>query len=194
MFEFKLMTADDLPQVLKWRTSKVVTQFMFTDIEADLHAQQQWFKRTKQDTSCCYWLIYYQEKAIGVLSINDIDVNHQSCSWGFYIGDENVRNLGGLIPPYFYNFVFSQTIIETITAEVMEHNQQVKKLHKLHGYQFIETLSQHVCKVEHYFDVDVFKLTKTAWLTKKRFAKFEASFERDVKLNVVLNTEIEKST
>ncbi|NTS75373.1 UDP-4-amino-4,6-dideoxy-N-acetyl-beta-L-altrosamine N-acetyltransferase [Catenovulum sp. SM1970] len=177
MFEFKLMTEADLPQVMIWRTSDSVTEFMFTDIKADLDAQKTWFAKVSKDITCCYWLIYYQQKPIGVISINDIDVTAKICSWGFYIGDNNCRNLGGLVPPYFYNHVFLNTDIKAIFAEVMEHNHQVKKLHRLHGYELIRTLKGYIKKGERTFDVDCYQLAKAVWLSKKRFTKLIANFE-----------------
>lgn len=177
MFEFKRVTQNDLQQILTWRTSEFVTQFMVTDIVFDLDAQNRWFEHTRNDTHNCYWVTLYQHKPIGLLSINDIDLSKQNCSWGFYVGEENARNLGGLIPPYFYNFIFTRTSLNQINAEVMSHNSQVIKLHKLHGYEPIRTLENHVIKAGKSFDMEVLTLSRDTWLKKKRFAKFVAHFE-----------------
>lgn len=177
MFKFKLVAESNLQQILTWRTSEFVTQFMKTDIAFDLNAQKNWFEQNKRDNKNCYWVIVYQDNPIGLLSINDINLSKQSCSWGFYIGEESARNLGGLIPPYFYNFVFNRTSLTHIIAEVMEHNMQVKKLHRLHGYKQVSVLKNEVSKAGEEFDLEVFSLSKTTWLQKKRFAKFIAYFE-----------------
>jgi UDP-4-amino-4,6-dideoxy-N-acetyl-beta-L-altrosamine N-acetyltransferase len=177
MFEFKLITEQELPQILVWRTSKFVTQYMFTDIEFSPSAQKNWFEKISEDVTSCYWVIVYQGKPIGVLNVDNIQLSNRCCTWGFYIGEESARNLGGLVPPYLYNFIFNKTPINQITAEVMGHNLQVKKLHKLHGYEHVNLLENHIVKSGTTFNVEVYQLNKLKWLAQKRFAKFHAEFE-----------------
>lgn len=176
MFVFKALTQADLPLVLSWRVQPQVADYMFTEIENSLSQQQNWFKKIQLRSDCFYWLIYFANKPVGVLNLSNLDLKKQSCDWGFYIGDLTQRNIGGLVPPYFYNFLFIQTPVKTLTAEVLSHNDQVIKLHQLHGYQEQEDLGYVIEKNQKKLQVRVFELYKADWLAKKRFRRCIADF------------------
>ncbi|WP_111976537.1 UDP-4-amino-4,6-dideoxy-N-acetyl-beta-L-altrosamine N-acetyltransferase [Algibacillus agarilyticus] len=177
MFEFKRLDRAHLSLVLAWRLSSAVSEFMFSDISPDPQLQLAWFENLKQRTDVNYWVIYYQQSPIGVISQNDISREHKRCSWGFYIGDQACKNLGGLVPPYFYNFVFLDPSINKITAEVMSNNTQVVKLHKLHGYREVGVWQEHIYKKGNVYDVHLMELHREDWINKKRFKKYIAPFE-----------------
>ena len=176
MFTFSRLTESHLPQVLKWRTSEEVTQFMVSDVEHDAEKQRQWFEKISADDSCRYWVIE-TERPIGVINLADIDTEHCTCSWGFYVGDVQSKNLGGLVPPYLYNFIFNNLSIDSLIADVMEHNTQVKKLHKLHGYRDEGLLEEPVVKNAAVIPLRRFRLSKEQWLKKTRFHRYIAAFE-----------------
>lgn len=180
MFSFRLITSSDLELILRWRTSSAVTRFMLTDIAYDPAAQQRWFDSVSQRSDCCYWLIQWQEKPVGV--INLVDIAAEQTSWAFYLGEPDVANLGGMLPPYLYNFVFGHTCITALQAEVMAINKLVLKLHKLHGYYTLgefnvekNGVSEKVIKMQ---------LSKDIWLTKKKFHRFKADFPVTSEVNL----------
>lgn len=175
MFTFRKMTEADLPQVLQWRTSPEVTRFMLSDIPNSLDKQQDWFKKIETAPAVRYWIIE-TTKPVGVINIADIDLVNKSCSWGFYLGDHSARNLGGLVPPYLYNYLFKHTPIETIYAEVLDFNTQVIKLHRLHGYKGLTKQKTKVEKDGKVLALCHFALAKSDWQTKRRFHCYIADF------------------
>lgn len=177
MFTFRLMLESDLEQVMAWRTSKKVSQFMQTDIEPNLEHQKAWFNRVASSDQFVYWIIEYNATPIGVINLADLDEGSKQCSWGFYIGDVNSANLGGFVPPYLYNFLFHQTNITSLVADVMDHNTMVKKLHILHGYCEKGVLDTVIEKGMETFRLRRFELSKSTWLQKKRFSHFVSHFE-----------------
>lgn len=176
MFKFLSLDESQLELVLNWRLSDAVSNYMFTEVENNLEKQKAWFEEIKLKDNCHYWLIYHMDAPIGVINIADINLAEKTCRWGFYIGDEKFRNLGGLIPPYFYNYVFTQTKVETIIAEVLDINQQVIKLHLLHGYLTLGSRSRQIMRNNREHTVCYFELNKTDWLAKKRFSRYSAEF------------------
>ena len=163
---------------MHWRSAAFVTQFMQTDITPDLEKQSLWFERVHSDQTCVYWMIEFNAKAIGVINLADINLDNHSASWGFYIGDSESRNLGGLVPPYFYNFVFEHTCISSLIADVLEHNHLVLKLHKLHGYKDDGWLDESVVKNSEQYRVRRLQLFKSNWQEQKRFSRYQARFEQ----------------
>ncbi|CAD5285897.1 UDP-4-amino-4, 6-dideoxy-N-acetyl-beta-L-altrosamine N-acetyltransferase [Alteromonas sp. 38] len=177
MFKFRHITPDDLAIILKWRTSDDVNKFMLSDVSYDLEQQKKWFQAIQSDRKSGYWIIEYNHQSIGVLNQSEISVEHKRCSWGFYIGDPNLKQLGGLIPPYFYNYVFASENINKITAEVLSNNEKVMKLHRLHAYRDVGVYQSHIYKNDEWYDLHLFELHKEDWLQKKRFSSFLADFE-----------------
>jgi len=177
VFTFRQVTSDDLAMILQWRTSDSVNSVMLSDVSYDLEQQKKWFQSIQSDIKSKYWIIEYKHQPIGVLNQSEISVEHKRCSWGFYIGEPNSTQLGGLIPPYFYNHVFAGENIKKITAEVLSNNEKVMKLHRLHAYQEVGVYQSHICKNDEWYDLHLFELHKADWLQKKRFSSFLADFE-----------------
>ena len=179
MLKFLKIREEDLGLILDWRTLPEVTRFLFTDIEHDIENQKKWFKKLSTDDSSKSWMISYEGKRIGVISLTDIDRRNKRCAWGYYIGEEGSRSLGGIIPPYLYNYVFHELKLNKILAEVMEGNDNIMKLHELHGYKFVGKHEKHVYKYDRFHDVFVYELLAAAWDPKGKYRKHVAAFEEN---------------
>ncbi|MBD8519630.1 UDP-4-amino-4,6-dideoxy-N-acetyl-beta-L-altrosamine N-acetyltransferase [Lysinibacillus fusiformis] len=177
MIRFIKLREEHLEQVLEWRTQEDVTKFMNTDIEKDMDKQRAWFRRISNSKNNAYWIIEIKENPIGVISLNNIDFENKRTSWGFYIGEEKYRLYGGIIPPYFYNYIFSSFDFHKITAEVLEGNHNVMKLNIMHGYRMVGVYKDHILKNGSYFDLNLLELLKDDWLKLNKFQKYVCEFE-----------------
>lgn len=175
---FSKLKADQLEMVLRWRTSEKVTKYMYSDIEYNMDNQLKWFRGVSGSNTDKYWVISIKEVPVGLISLNQIDYTNRKTSWGYYIGNEDYRLYGGLIPPYLYNYVFSELGLNKITAEVMEGNEGVRKLHLMHGYREVGICSQHVFKNGNYHSVYIMELLKERWENGARvYRKYTGRFE-----------------
>lgn len=177
MIRFIKLREQHLEQVLEWRTKEDVTQFMNTDIDHDMEKQREWFRKISKSTTDFYWIIEIKEKPVGVISLNNIDYLNKRTSWGFYIGEEKYRLYGGIIPPYFYNYIFSKFDFHKITAEVMEGNGNVLKLNLFHGYRLVGVYKDHIFKNGSYRDLNLLELLKEDWLQVNKYQKYVGEFE-----------------
>lgn len=177
MFNFRRLNEGDLNLVMQWRSDPTVSRFMQTDITPNIVEQKKWFAKVSEDPSYVYWVILYKDSPVGVLNLADVDYSKRECSWGFYLGDPSCRNMGGLLPPYLYNFLFRACRWQKLIADVMVHNHIVQKLHRLHGYKDHGLLPTEVIKGEQRFALRRYILDANTWLLNKRFAKFIAEFE-----------------
>ena len=139
MFSFKEIEVSHARMILNWRTSKRVAKYMKTEVNHGVQEQEQWIIKSRGCADFYHWLIVYQEKPIGYLSLSNYNPIGKSASWGFYIGEKEYAGLGGLLPPFFYRFCFSELGVEKINAEILYFNTSVIELHKLHGYSFTPT-------------------------------------------------------
>lgn len=177
MFKFIRLKKEHLEQVLKWRTSEQVTRYMYTDIEYNLLSQFKWFERVSKSLSEKYWIISYNDIHIGLIYLSDLDLKNKKTKWGYYIGQEEYRIYGGIIPLYLYNYLFNDLKLNKIIAEVMEGNNNVMKLHRMHGYREVGVYKKHVYKYNKYHDVYVFEMTLEQWaINMEKYKNYRAKF------------------
>lgn len=136
MISFREIEIDDAKTILDWRTSERVTEFMNSDMNYDIDAQKRWLKGSFSKPSYYHWIIQYGGKDVGLLNFVDWNKKERTTSWGFYIGDESALGVGGLVPPYFYNFAFDKLCVDRVLAEVFYNNTGVIDLHLKQGYVF----------------------------------------------------------
>ena len=178
MIRFVRLDQSHLELVLRWRTDEFVTRYMYTDVENDLTKQYEWFDKIKHSRTDKYWMVILRDVPVGVISLNGIDLANRKTSWGYYIGDERHRMYGGLVPPYLYNFIFHNMGLNKITAEVMQGNENLLKLHRMHGYRDVGLFKNHILKYDNYYDVYILELLKADWdLKADKYKKYLASFE-----------------
>ena len=164
MIRFRALIADDLPQVLRWRTDPRVSHYLYTDIDPDLPAQQRWFEQIQNDDRCRHWIILIKEQPAGLAYLSDIDYHNKRCSCGYYIGDGQFSRFGGMILPGIANYVFEGLEFNKIYGEVMAGNDNAIALHDVHGYDAVGIWRQHVYKYDSYHDVHLFELLRERWL------------------------------
>lgn len=167
MIAFVPLDEKALPQVLAWRCDPDVSRYLFTDVDDNLEQQRHWFRQVSSDPRCLHWLIHCQEKSIGLAYLSDIDFDNLRCSCGFYIGEPRFRRFGGLILPGIVNYVFGQLAFHKIYGEVMEGNNNVLKLHEIHGYRLVGIQQEHIFKYGRWHDVHLFELHRSHWEAMK---------------------------
>lgn len=182
MLSFIAMEEIHLEKVLYWRTLPEVTKYMFTDIDYDLDNQSKWFDKVKHSSNERYWIIRYKETDIGVISLNEINMKNQRTSAGYYIGEKEFKRLGGMVLPYLYNYIFYELGLNKATAEIMEGNDNVFKLHQIYGFREVGTFYQHIYKNDRYYNVHVLELLRKDWeVAGKRYRKLSGDFEVQTK-------------
>ena len=179
MIRFSKLSEIHLEKVLDWRTSEYITRYMFTDLIPDIDKHKEWYKKVSQDPTSRYWIIEINNKPSGLISLNKMDFHNRHSVWGYYVGEEDARKLGGgIFPPYFYNYVFANTPFIKLTAEVMEGNDRVCDMHEFHGYRKAGTLKQHIFKYNRFHDLYLFELLRDDWLKQSdQYGHFMAEFE-----------------
>lgn len=169
---------EHLQQILDWRTSEMVTRFMYTDIEYNLDKQQQWLETIRQDENGRYWTMSYRDTLIGFISLTSINWTHKRADWNFYIGEPKYSMIAGLLGAYMYNYAFYELGLEKLMGEVMAENEAVRALHIKQGAREVGYYEKHILKNEQWHDVYVFEMTKESWQEKgKKFQKYVPEVE-----------------
>ncbi|MDC0042979.1 GNAT family N-acetyltransferase [Paracoccaceae bacterium] len=170
----------DLEMILKWRTSRQVTRYMINDLVFDLEKQKEWYKKVIEiHDPAQHWIITYNDMSIGFLSLENLKVN-QETSWGFYIAEQKFWIHGGLIPAYFYNYMFFKRdrLINKITGYAFEDNLNVMKLHRFYGCSEIRNLEKVIKKNGVPHKLIFIEMTRKKWNSQqKKFGNYYSSFE-----------------
>ena len=177
MLKFLKIQEEHLALILDWRTSPDVTRYMFTDIDPDMDAQKEWRQKIQTDETSRYWIIFYQDKLIGMVYLTDMDLSNKQCTWGYYIGEASSRMLGGIIPPYLFNHVFHEMGFSKICAEIMDGNENAIKLNEMFGFKLVDQRENQIHKYDKDHDVFAYELLSSAWDSSGRYKKFVAEFE-----------------
>ncbi|MDT3427998.1 UDP-4-amino-4,6-dideoxy-N-acetyl-beta-L-altrosamine N-acetyltransferase [Paenibacillus forsythiae] len=178
MLKFIKLQAEHLALLLDWRTQPEVTKYMFSDIEYNYDKQLQWYEAIINNPNERYWVIELNDRLIGLVSLNNIQWRDRRCYWGFYIGEADARIYGGLIGPYVYRYVFEELGFKKIMGEIMEGNENVRKIQIIQGCREVGVLKDHVYKYDKFHNVYVLEMLNTDWLhLKHRYGHCIAEFD-----------------
>jgi UDP-4-amino-4,6-dideoxy-N-acetyl-beta-L-altrosamine N-acetyltransferase len=174
MINFRKIHESDLRMILRWRTEPRVTRYMSTDIDSNFEKQVNWYNKVvKTCKPIEHWIISHNNNPIGLINLENYESRLQQTSWSFYIGESKHQILGGLIPAYFYNYMFftRDPLIERINGHIFRENTRVLEMHKLYGVEEIGVLKNHIHKYGAMFDVVLIEMTREKWLLKKDMYK-----------------------
>lgn len=161
----------DLEMVRNWRNSPEVSQYMYTENYISAEDQIAWFDRVSKDQSCKYWIIEYESKSLGLVSISEISQTYDSCFWAFYLGDTTVRGagIGAKVEYNMLSYVFDNLQLNKLRCEVLTSNEKVIRMHEKFGFRREAYYREHVKKKDEYYDVVGLAMLKREWDTLKDY-------------------------
>ncbi|WP_394992725.1 UDP-4-amino-4,6-dideoxy-N-acetyl-beta-L-altrosamine N-acetyltransferase [Emticicia sp.] len=161
----------DIELVRIWRNSPEVAQYMYTENEITAEQQETWFNRIKDDESCRYWIIEYDDKKIGLASITGISKTLGSCYWAFYLGTDVPRGggIGSKIEFNILEYAFNELKLNKLRCEVMIFNDKVISMHEKFGFRREAYYRQHVKKNEKWVDTVGLAILSEEWNKQKEF-------------------------
>jgi UDP-4-amino-4,6-dideoxy-N-acetyl-beta-L-altrosamine N-acetyltransferase len=175
MIKFRKLRAEDMPKVLRWRTSDFVASKMLTTVTDSLPLQLDWFANIDSDDTKIYWIFGIGKTDIGVINLSNIDTLNKRSTAGYYVGEPNYRNLAALIPPFIYNYAFFDLGLNKIYGDVVSDNESILRIHRLHGYDIVGIHRQHVVRYGNVLDVVVVELLASRWRSLTRFHQYKLS-------------------
>lgn len=161
----KTLESSDLEMVRNWRNLPEVSQYMYTDQYISEQDQINWFNRIKDNPTCKYWIIQYEQRSLGLVSITEISQTYDSCFWAFYLGDSSVRGagIGAKVEYNILEFVFNELNLNKLRCEVLVSNEKVIKMHEKFGFRKEAYYRDHVQKHGVHYDVIGLAMLKRDW-------------------------------
>lgn len=156
---------DDLELVRAWRNSPAVAQYMYTADPISAEQQQSWYARISQDATVQYWLIYHQDRPVGVANLYAISQRNRSAYWAFYLGEENLHGsgIGAKVELAVLEYVFEELKLNKLSCEVFVTNEKVVAMHEKFGFRREAYLRQHIYKDKQFVDVVGLAMLRREW-------------------------------
>lgn len=170
MYKLRKINIEDLGLIMQWRMSEDVSKYMYTSPTLTLDKQLEWFKSINNNPSMKHWIITIEDNLpVGVLSLTNIDFNHEKASWAYYLGDINARGKGlaRILECNIYDYVFETLKLNKLCCEVFEFNKHVITLHQKFGAIIEGTLIDHIKKDGEFYNVVLMGIRKENWLKIK---------------------------
>jgi UDP-4-amino-4,6-dideoxy-N-acetyl-beta-L-altrosamine N-acetyltransferase len=175
MIKFREITYDDLEMIRLWRTSKEVTQHMYTDPNPTKDEQVRWYESLKSNKSVMYKIICYDDTPIGMVYLTNIDYNSKHCEWGIYIGDLKYQSRGaGALATYkLINYVFYELGMNKLMSMVLTTNSSSIKLTESFGFCRNAYYKEHCYKNGEFIDMIGFSMLKRDWVKLNEYFKIK---------------------
>ncbi len=179
-----LLTSLDIQLQLKVRDIRNednVRKWMYTDNIIDVDEHLNWIKQLKHDDKQIVFVVLDEIDALlGLVSVNALNLRHQTTNWAYYLTNTERRGLGSAIEFSFINFVFNTLGIKKLNCEVIEGNNAVVKMHKKFLFKEEGFRRSNISKNGARMGVHFLGLTNEDWLEGKTYVqeKYKTVFDK----------------
>ncbi|KGK41844.1 hypothetical protein LH51_11650 [Nitrincola sp. A-D6] len=123
-----------LETVRLWRNKPRIRKNMLNSQPISHDEQQQWFKNLQQIDTKRYLVFFQNLRPVGMLYFDYI--GSERLNWGCYLGEEDIWPGSGLILEIAaLDYAFDILQQKTLTAEILDHNEQPIRMHIFFEYQ-----------------------------------------------------------
>ncbi len=165
----------DLERIMVWRMSPEVSCFMNTDPVLTLEGQRRWLESIRQNPLVRYWLVEVDGQPAGVLNLADMDFAAKRSSWGYYIGELNLRSmkLAISLEASLYAYVFGELGFEELYGPVFRENWAVVRLHEMLGAEILEKEPREVVKNGVAHPLLHVRMLRSQWEKARQYYKYQ---------------------
>ena len=100
---FSILSEELLKQILDWRNTFEIRQFMYNTDVISLENHLNFTKTLAQREDCYYWLVTKDNVPYGVFNLTNIDHERRIAELGYYMAPSQMKSGGGLDFVYTLN-------------------------------------------------------------------------------------------
>lgn len=161
----RVMTADDLDNVLNWRNHPEIRRYMYTQHEITIEEHRAWFERASQDPR--KHLLVFE---VGGIAQGFVNITEQTApgvaDWGFYIAPDAAKGTGRQLGQTALYYAFQSLRLHKVCGQALAFNERSIKFHRGLGFQQEGILRDQHYDGENYHAVICFGLLSTEWQPK----------------------------
>ena len=128
-FSVREVGENDLENLMNWRMSPEVTDFLFTDCYLTIEGQKKWFYSLKERKDQIRWMVDVDGIPAGTIYLESIDYTKKRTSWGYFIGVKTLRSiqLAVALELSLYDYVFNKMGFEEIYLLGMDCSYSIER-------------------------------------------------------------------
>ncbi len=150
------LTAEEKECVRRWRNHLEVRKWMYNDHEIRPEEHEAFIKSLKDSRKDFYYLVFHEEKPIGVLTFTRLDLRNRNAYFGLYANpEEKVPGAGLILEKTAIRLAFEILKLHTLKLEVIEDNLRAINLYRSAGFKEEGRLKEFVFKDGTWKDVIV---------------------------------------
>ncbi|MFZ1813416.1 MAG: UDP-4-amino-4,6-dideoxy-N-acetyl-beta-L-altrosamine N-acetyltransferase [Rhizobiaceae bacterium] len=128
-------TTEQKMDVLAIRNSDAVRKAMYNEHQIGLNEHLGWIEKLLTDRRQIVMAVLRDsETAVGVVSVNQIDMVHRKADWAFYLDAAERGGVGSALEIFMIEHVFNVLGLEKLNCEVLETNPGVVAMHLRFGF------------------------------------------------------------
>ena len=126
---FVELSDDEKKIVWTERNKESVRQKMYNQDAIEYRTHLDWLDKLKNRQDCMYFIVYVDDKAIGVIDFTDIGI--ESCEIGDYaFEDFQGSGYGILLEILILRYAFEKLNLKSVHCAVLDKNSNVYEIHK----------------------------------------------------------------
>lgn len=119
------LNSQEINMIFKWRNHPDISQFMKTK-QIDFEEHLRFIKSLHQDSDKKYFLIFKNDKTIGVIKF--INISSNTCEFGLY-AKPNLKGVGQILMDEIKRYAFENLKVQKLKACVFKQNQRALNLY-----------------------------------------------------------------
>lgn len=163
-YYLRALTEQDREIIYQWRNSEAIRVNMYNSQLIPYEDHCQWFEDVLTNQRANYRLFLNQNKRLGLVSFKEINVQNQTCVWGFYIGEPDApKGAGTMMGHLALDYAFNQLKMRKIIGMVLSFNKRSQLFHTKLGFYQEGLLKKELIRDGQYHDIIRFALFKEDW-------------------------------
>ena len=158
----RLMSPDDLRQVLSWRNHPNIRRYMYSQHEIKLAEHQRWFEKSTQDPHKNLLIFEAEDNPMGFVQLSQLD-GSPIVDWGFYTAPDARKGMGRRLGRAALRYAFQHLELHKICGQALAYNEPSISLHRALGFQQEGWLREQRFDGQYYHDVLCFGLLSSEW-------------------------------
>jgi len=133
LINFIFLSDEEKKTVYEWRTHPDIKKWMRTDGPISYNGHLEFIERLKTDKENFYWLVKNENRYIGVVYLNKIDLSEKSAYLGIY-ASPHLKGAGSLLMAGLKELSFGLCGLDILRLEVMELNIKAINFYEKSGF------------------------------------------------------------
>ena len=173
----KDINKDLIEKIRNWRNNKNISRYMLNNRYINREEHKSWIEKLKKEENLKAWVIKFNDKPIGFVSLSNINWDKKTTDWGFYIYKKSARGKGLGSSSLFklMCIVFDEMNFQKMRTYVLDNNTIAKHLYEKFGFKSIKKTDE-VIRNNKKIDVYLMEIDKEKWIDIKNDIKCTIKF------------------